>query len=78
MNLTDGDSSLLGLLLIMSYKIWLARDIISYSGRMFLFVFYYIVNFKIINSFCCFLSYLSVICYHTAALPCKLVVNKCL
>ena len=48
MNLTEGDDSLLRLLLIMSHKTWLARDIISYSGTMFLRVLCYIVNFEII------------------------------
>ena len=49
---------------------WLARDIIIYSGAMFSRVLYYIMNFDIIAVFW------SVICYHTAALRCKRVVNK--
>ena len=49
MNLTEGDDSLLRLLLIMSHKTRLARDIISNIGGMvFSRVLYYIVNFEII------------------------------
>ena len=37
-----------GFCLLRHTKIWLARDIISYSGTMFSLVLYYIVNFVII------------------------------
>ena len=37
-----------GFCLLRHTKIWLARDIISYSGVMFSHVLYYIVNFEII------------------------------
>ena len=37
-----------GFCLLRHTKIWLARDIISYSGTMFSPVLYYIVNFEII------------------------------
>ena len=38
----------LGLMVLHHTKTWLAHDIISYSGRLFLCVLYYIVNFEII------------------------------
>ena len=70
-----------GFCLLRHTKIWLARDIISYNGTMFSRVLACTLlhrelrdySLGQINSFCCFSS---VICYHTAALPCKRVVNK--
>ena len=69
-----------GFCLLRHTKTWLARDIISYSGTMFLRILACTLLhrelFEIItwtNSFCCFSS---VICYRTAALPCKRIVNK--
>ena len=49
-NLTEGDDSLLRLLLttLRHTQIWLARDTISFSGTMFSRVLYYIMNFEII------------------------------
>ena len=47
----------------------------NYSGMMFSCVLYYIVNFKIYSlGQIAFTVFSSVICYHTAALPCKRVV----
>ena len=37
-----------GLMILHDTKTWLARDIISYSGRLFSCVLYNIMNFKII------------------------------
>ena len=56
------------------YKTWLTCDIITVHDV--LCVLYYIVSFKIIalDKYCSFWCFLSIICYHTAAFPCKHVV----
>ena len=58
-----------GFCLLRHTKTWLARDIISYSGTMFLRVLYYIVNFWQI-------AFAALFAITHAALPCKRVVNK--
>ena len=68
MNLTEGDDSLLRLLHITS---WLASDIISYSGMMFCLLHNELGDYSLGQiAFAVFIS------YHTAALPCKHIVNK--
>ena len=59
-----------GFCLLRHTKIWLARDIISYNGTMFSRV----LAHPELRDYS--LGQIAFICYHTAALPCKRVVNK--
>ena len=70
-----------GFCLLRHTKIWLARDIISYNGTMFSRVLACTLLHRELRdyslgqiAFAVFRA--PVIAYHTAALPCKRVVNK--